>query len=302
MVRLCNWVGEVVLSVPALRRLETAGYDLHLVGKHWAPALLASTGWRVTARPAGLGAAIRQLRELRRSAAWDRGRVTALLMTKSLSSALEARLAGLAAVGYAKDGRSPLLAAAYPLLRFEHAAHAYWHLASRFLGSDAPYPTAVDLPPNPLQISAANALLAEYGLTARKFVLLCPFSGADDKERRKVWPGFAGLAARLAATSLPTVVCPGPGEDAVARAELPTAVLLPGVDLGTYGALLHLAHAVVANDTGPGHLAAAVGARLVSIYGPQSVAAWSPLGARVRLMHEPTGWPTVDQVTAAVLA
>src|ERR1700676_2187401 len=54
VVRLCNWVGEVVLSLPALQRLAAAGYDLHLVGKRWAPALLEGSGWPVDARAPGL--------------------------------------------------------------------------------------------------------------------------------------------------------------------------------------------------------------------------------------------------------
>jgi len=301
-VRLCNWVGEVVLSVPALRRLEAAGYALQLVGRRWAPALLEGTGWPVLVRPPGLGAATAQLRGLRRALASAGGPAPrALLLTKSLSSALEARLAGLAAAGYAHDGRSLLLAAAYPLPRFAHAAHAYWHLASRWLGEDAPYPASVELVPSAAQDAAARALLAAHGLAPRGFVLLCPFSGPDDRERRKVWPGFGALATALAARALPVVVCPGPGEDRLAAATLPRAIALAGVDLGVYAALLRLAHAVVANDTGPGHLAAAVGARLVSIYGPQSVAAWAPLGPRVELLHDPGGWPPVARVAALVL-
>lgn len=302
VVRLCNWVGEVVLAVPALRRLEAAGYELHLVGKRWAPALLAGTGWPVLVRPAGLRAAISQLRQLRRSVAPNGSRIPAVLLTKSLSSAVEARFAGLAATGYARDGRSPLLASAVPLPRFEHAAHAYWQLVSHFLGTEAAYPTTVTLPPGPLQVAAATALLARHGLTAGNYALFCPFSGADDRERRKVWPGFGELAARCTGAGLAVVVCPGPGEEALARAELPSAIQLPDVDLSVYGALLYLARVVVANDTGPGHLAAAVGARLVSVYGPQSVAAWAPLGDNVRLMHPPGGWSTIEEVSAAALA
>jgi heptosyltransferase-2 len=303
VVRLCNWVGEVVLSVPALRRLAAAGFALELVGKSWAPALLAGTGWPVVARRGGVVAAAGQLRALKHAlAARDGPPPVALLMTKSLSSALEARLAGLRPSGYAHDGRSPLLAAAYPLPRFAHAAHAYWHLASCFLGTDAPYPSTVELEPSAPQDAQARALLAAHGLAAGGYALLCPFSGADDRERRKVWPGFAELGATLAAQGLRIVVCPGPGEEAAASATLPGAVQLAGVDLGIYAALLRHARAVVANDTGPGHLAAAVGAHLVSVYGPQSVAAWAPLGPRVELMHDPAGWPPVARVAAALLA
>jgi heptosyltransferase-2 len=302
-VRLCNWVGEVVLAVPTLRRLEAAGYDLQLVGKPWARALLEGTGWPVAARPPGLLAAARQLAQLRRGVA-GRQRLArppaAVLLTKSFSSALEARLGGWQAVGYARDGRSFLLAHAYALPSFGHASHAYWHLASRFLGSAAPYPTAVALTPSVGQATRAAALLEDRGLAARPFVVLCPFSGADDRESRKVWPGFAALGERLAARGVATIVCPGPGEDARAEAVLPAAIRLGGLDLGAYGALMARAQAVVANDTGPGHLAAAVGARLVAVYGPRSVQAWRPLGARVTLLHEP-GWASVERVLAAAL-
>jgi heptosyltransferase-2 len=82
----------------------------------------------------------------------------------------------------------------------------------------------------------------------------------------------------------------------------PEAICLPGVDLGVYGALFDLARCVVANDTGPGHLAAAVGARLISIYGPHSVAAWAPIGRGVQLFHDASKWPGLDRIVSAVLA
>ena len=292
-----------MLSVPARRRLEAAGYQLQLVGPGWSRALLEGTGWSVVARRPGLWRASRQLRELDaplRCATPDT-RTPALLLTKSWSSALEARLGGLAPAGYAHDGRSLLLSAAYPLARFAHAGHAYWHLASRFLRADAPFPTEIALAPSARQREQAAALLAAHGVEARRYVLLCPFSGSDDRERRKVWPGFAALTMRLVARSVPVIVCPGPGEELLAAATMPGVIQLGGVDLGVYAALLERARSVVANDTGPGHLAAAVGARLISVYGPQSVAAWAPLGARVRLFHEPSGWTSAEQVTEAAL-
>ena len=302
-VRLCNWVGEVVLALPTLRRLEAAGYDLQLVGKGWARALLEGTGWPVVARPPGMLAAARQLADLRRSAGTGtagRRRPPAFLLTKSFSSALEARLGGWSPVGYARDGRSFLLAHAYALPRFAHASHAYWHLASQFLHGDLPYPTQIGLVPSAAQSQRAAALLEERGLAARPFVVLCPFSGADDREARKVWPGFTALGERLTARDIATIVCPGPGEEARAAAALPGAIRLIGLDLGSYGALMARAQSVVANDTGPGHLAAAVGARLVAVYGPRSVDAWRPLGPRVTLLHEPD-WASVERVLAAAL-
>jgi heptosyltransferase II len=294
IVRLCNWVGEVVLAVPALKRLDTAGFDLVLVGKGWSKALLEGSGWRVLLRSESLCGASRQLRANRPA--------RAILLTKSFSSALEARLAGLRTTGYAGDGRSLLLTEAIPRRKFEHAAHAYWYLVSRFLGADAPYPVVVELAASAAQCQQADAILATHQLTAGQYMLLCPFSGADDRLKRKVWPGFAELAGVLHERKVSTMVCPGPGEEAAAAALLPHALQLPGVNLGVYGALSARARAVVANDTGPGHLAAAMGARLISVYGPQSVPAWAPLGTHVELIHSPTGWPDVARVLHAALS
>ncbi|MGC9159070.1 MAG: glycosyltransferase family 9 protein, partial [Terracidiphilus sp.] len=272
LIRLCNWVGEAVLSLPALRRLAAAGYELRLYGKSWAPALFSGAGWPVTVRHGGVRNAAAQLRGLRHQLD-DRGAAPpALLMTNSLSSALETRLAGFAPSGYAREGRSLLLRHAYPLPGFAHAAESYWHLAGCLLGVDEPLPAGLAWVPSARQRAQARELLGKHGFAPGSFIIFCPFSGPDDPAHRKVWPGFRDLARRLGAAGMPVMVCPGPGEEAAAAALGTNILPLPGVDLGVYGALFELARAVVANDTGPGHLAAAAGARLVAVYGPHSAA------------------------------
>jgi heptosyltransferase-2 len=298
-VRLCNWVGEVVLMMPTLRRLEDAGYQLHLVGRGWARALLEGTGWSVYKRPNTLLEARRTWRELRRDLGTEHPK--ALLFTRSLSSALETRLAGWRPIGHSKDGRTPLLSAAYRLSPYTHASRMYWDLASFALGETAPYPTAAHLSPSERQRARALDLLEQHGLQTGQYVVMCPFSGADDREGRKVWPHHGELGARLRNAGIPIVVCPGPGEEDRAEHLLPGAKQLLGTDLGVYAAVLAASRAVVANDTGPGHLAAAVGARLVAIYGPHSVMAWAPLGERVDLHTSPQGWPSLGQIEAALL-
>ena len=65
IVRLRNWVGDVVLSVPTLQRLQAAGFELHLVGKGWAGDLLAGFGWQSHKLPARHFERLGQLRHLR---------------------------------------------------------------------------------------------------------------------------------------------------------------------------------------------------------------------------------------------
>ena len=60
---------------------------------------------------------------------------------------------------------------------------------------------------------------------------------------------------------------PGPNESATVRRALPGAIVLPESDVATFAAVLARAQLVVANDSGAGHLAAAAGARLISVFG-----------------------------------
>lgn len=303
LVRLCNWVGEVVLSLPAIQRLSDAGYDVHLYGKRWAPSLLEGSPFPVTVREARHGLAVGQLRRLRAHLAGRDAstRPRALLFTRSFSSAVETRLAGFPSVGYAYDGRSLFLEEAYERPRGAHAGAEYWHVVNAFLREDLPFPKTLGLVPSPRQMASAQALLTGAGIEPGAYVVLCPFSGSDDAGDHKVWPGFASLTHNLVSQGERVVVCPGPGEEAQAHARAPGALLLPGVDLGVYAALLALSRAVVANDTGPGHIAAGVGARLLSLYGPPSTAAWDPVGPRVTLLrYTASGWASVEDVGSAL--
>jgi heptosyltransferase II len=161
----------------------------------------------------------------------------------------------------------------------------------------------VDLRPSAAQHREATALLAAHGLPER-VIVICPFAGGTWNQQDKTWPGFAGfVATRIAALGLPVVVCPGPGEEEqVARAHYATARLLPGVNLGVYAALLSRAAAMLSNDTGPAHVAAAVGAPLVSVMGPSDPTLWRPWGpdSRITVLGGHGRWPEADTVFDAL--
>lgn len=308
IVRLRNWVGDVTLSLPLLQRLAAEGFELTLLGKGWARELLAGQGWPVHTLAPTLRLRVAQLRELRRQQPKTKGTRAgarppwpALCLPDSFSSALEFRLAGLPALGHAWEGRSALLGQAVARPRAVHEFQVYWQLGDAFLRHTAPLPSRIELQPTVQQLQQAQALRLAHGLE-RRCVLICPFAGGTWDKMDKTWPGFAQFVAQ----GLPTLghqvaVCPGPGEEEhIARQLFPTATLLPGVNLGVYAALLKDAALLISNDTGPGHMAAAVGAPLVSVMGPSDPSLWRPWGSDVQVLGGHGRWPEVGEVMNAV--
>jgi len=123
----------------------------------------------------------------------------------------------------------------------------------------------------PLAAVESPALRALRGLVPGPFALLN--AGAAWPNKR--WPAerFGELAAFLReARGLTAVVLWGPGEEALAQAVVQAssgaAVLAPATRVADLVALAREASLVVSGDTGPLHVAAAVGAPIVSIFGP----------------------------------
>jgi len=119
--------------------------------------------------------------------------------------------------------------------------------------------------------------------TRGRFALLNPGAAWPNKR----WPPerLAAVAdALLARHGLMSVVLWGPGEEALARtvvaAAPQAAILSPPTTIADIVALARRAAVMVSGDTGPAHLASAVGTPLVGIYGPTRPARNGPLSPR----------------------
>jgi heptosyltransferase-1 len=140
------------------------------------------------------------------------------------------------------------------------------------------------------ECTEADRLLIESGVE-RPFVLLHPTRGIA--ATRACWPtvGLVALARGLREMTASALVVTGTDADAPLAARIANeagATSLAGkTSLGTFGALAARARAVVAMDSGPMHVAAAVGAPTLGIYALQSDEPdrWAPLGLHTAIVR-----------------
>ena len=275
LVRLSS-IGDVVHTLPTLRALARAGHDVGWIVEPAARPLLEGhsllAGGVVAAAPArgfALGPAKASLQALRR------GRYDAALDLQGLwKSAAWARFSGARrVVGFASAFRREPASTLLLSERADQPAEARHVIDKnlsllRPLGIDALGLREFPLPGMAHEERRVDEELRRMGLP--EFVVLNPGGGWESK----LWPAerFGALARGLAEAGLRSLVTWGPGEeglaDRVVAASAGSARRGFPTSLREYVALSRRARLVVAADTGPLHIACAVGTPVVALFGP----------------------------------
>lgn len=272
-----NWIGDALMAQPLLARLRDKEPDLEIdvLAPEWvAPvarrmpqvsevipvpfrhgALQLASRWR-------LGRSLKQ-----------RGYRHAIVLPNSWKSALVPFFAriGLRS-GYVGEARYGLLNLLYRDPSRSMADH-YVRLA------DAP-----DFAPQePLRAPQLRVDHEQLAATEAKFgisgayIALCP--GAEYGPAKR-WPHFAELAPRL---PLPAVLL-GSANDAASAADIPGRNLIGQTSLDEAIDLIAGAAAVVSNDSGLMHVAAALGRPLVALFGSSSPERTPPQSPAARVL------------------
>ncbi len=295
VVRLPNWVGDVVMAIPTLAELSRVGWDVVAVGRGWAAELLAGLNIPIANCPRGAVAA----RGVIRQSGAGRG----LLLTNSFSSALAMRLAGVRAIGHRDDARGWLLDRAVYKPRNLHEVEVFWRLGGAACRRWPPACAWPEQPPPRIELPLPEDRREMAGLALARhevpgpYTICCPSAIGTTRGRPKKWPGFPALSNRLRESGRQVVACPGPGEEENVRRALPGAAILEGLSLGVYAAVLAGAEQVIANDSGPMHLAAAVGAPVLGVFGVSDPARTRPWGGAY--VGGADRWPSLDEVWRA---
>ncbi len=113
-------------------------------------------------------------------------------------------------------------------------------------------------------------------------VVLAPRSAHATKMWGALHFGALADTLRHSGVAVRSLVAPEEVLDLGRLAELAPPIGL-GQGIGVGAAILRRAAVVVSNDTGWGHVAAAVGAPVVSLFGPTSPERWAPIGPKCRV-------------------
>jgi heptosyltransferase-2 len=297
LVVMPSWIGDTLLAQPLLARIHARhpGIVLDALAPDWTAPLVERMPEIASVIPSGLGHGDLHLGHryrLARSIART-GHDAAWVLPNSLKSALVPWLAGIPLrIGFTGEARVGLLNRrhrldkdAVPLMSERYAQLA------EMPGSPIERP----LPETRLRVDtqACDAIRARLGLTdQRPIVALCP--GAEYGPAKR-WPAerFGALATQLQRQGAQIWIFGSARDQPIAQSVIAAAApvarasitdLCGRTRLGEAIDLLSLASAVVANDSGLMHVAAALHRPLVALYGSSSPKHTPPLDAGARLI------------------
>jgi heptosyltransferase I len=213
-------------------------------------------------------------------------------MQGSIRSAMVGRMAGAPVFAGAAEPRERPAAWFYQqkiMLSATHTVEQGCELLGAAVG-EALRPAMARLPVDPAAERWCDALLAGVG---ERFVVIAPTAGWGAKQ----WPAerYGAVAAALGRAGFRTLVNAASSNDAVGsrvvEASCGAATLVP-CSVGQMTALVRRAGLVIAGDTGPLHLAAALERPVVGLFGPTDPARNGPYGTVSRVFRH--AWSRTD--------
>lgn len=301
-------LGDTLLATPllgALRRAYPQARLVAAVGRWSRPALLGNPDLNGLLDLEGVGvgrfdmAAYARVSRRLRAGDFD----LALVLDRTPLMTVLPLLAGVPVrAGIDSAGRG------FPLNVRVHW-HALEHEAALFLRVGAALGVSTEdarlrFVPTPEDQERADELWRGAGLADKRVVALFPGGGRNPGMtlEAKRWPAarYAALADRLHAEHGLAVVLTGAQDDRPITAEVRRLMRAPVVDLagqtsiGALGAFYTRCALFCGNDSGPMHLAAAVGLPVLAIFGPTDPAVYAPFSPRATLLRGTRGASTEE--------
>ena len=302
LVKGTNWIGDAVMSLPAVRRIRSAFPEafVALHTRRWAEGVFRDTDLFdeiISFEPAGskMRTVIDQSKSLRRCS-FD----VAVLLPNSFESAMTVRLAGIPRrFGYRTDGRRILLTDSLPVPEWKckrHESEYYSKLAEYVVrsmdGETGSASTEPLLTVSSERRTGSTQTLASLGVRSGSPVIAIGAGSTNSLAKR--WPVeyFAKLCDVLSSAFGAQVVLLGAENEVDVGAQLSKLSgakvldLTGKTDLSEATATLAIVDLFVSNDMGLAHIAASLGTPTLTIFGPTNETATAPLGPNARFVRE----------------
>ena len=302
VVRGTNWVGDSLMTVPALRALRRVLPDANitLVIRPSARGIFSEANFVddvLLYDRKGAFSVIPQIREWRRKE-FD----LALLFQNAFEAALIPFMAGVPLrLGYATESRQALLTHPLPLPEWRSSRHEVFYylylvtaLEQMLFGTssvcEADPDASIEIS-DVRKVEATNLLRAHGVREDELVVALCPGS---INSRAKRWPAeaYAALADRLIETNRQVLLIGSKDEadvstEVTSRMRHRPIVLTGKTTLDQITAVLAGVDLIVTNDTGPAHIGAALRRPTIVIFGPTNPLTTRPFSPTAEILRHP---------------
>ena len=302
VVRAPNWLGDAVMSVPALRELRRVFPAAHitLVSRSGSADIFLDADFVddiLIYDPRGLPAVWNQIRDWR-----QRQFDLAVLFQNAFEAAAIAFLARIPIrVGYQTDRRGALLTRAIQLPEWKDERHeSFYYLNIVCEVERLVFETSTTENAEPgfaLEVSnerrrQAVELLSKHGVRRdAPLVLLCPGS---INSRAKRWPAeqYAVLADRFVESGAQVALIGSPAEmdvsEEVCRRARNIPIALTGkTSVAEAASIISVADILITNDTGSAHVGSAVGTPTLVIFGPTNPLTTRPFASTAEVIRQP---------------
>ncbi|HUF02706.1 MAG TPA: lipopolysaccharide heptosyltransferase II [Aridibacter sp.] len=297
LVRGTNWIGDAVMSVPAIRLLRESFPEasITLATQGWVEGIFRDADFiddiLVLEADGHSPKAVRSQAKQIRKGGFD----AALILTNSFVTALVARVAGIPErFGYAGEGRGVLLTEAFPKPAWRSERHeVFYYLelarsAALELGAD---PTESE-PNVSIDVSSerraeARGLLASAGIDISKQVVAFGAGSQNSRAKRWIPERFAAVADALSGEAGSQTLLLGSEADREASSDVSKAMsthagdLTGNTSLAEAVAVIAESSLLISNDMGLAHVASAVGTPVVAVFGPTNHLTTAPWGGMV---------------------
>jgi heptosyltransferase-2 len=299
VVRGTNWIGDAVMTIPALKELRrifpAAKITLHT--RSWAKGIFQDADFLdeiLTFETSGskFKTAVAQSGNLKKEN-FD----LAVLFTNSFESAFTARLAKISRrFGYAKEGRSFLLSNSIEMPSWKNQRHEVFYylnliaaVEKSFFDSETVLQSEpkVDLKVSDERKNSARNILEKSGVDLSKKVVALGVGSTNSRAKRWQTESFAELNDKIQNDLDANVILIGAKDESdvsrevFEKSKIKPIILTGETSLDEAAAILSEIDLLVSNDMGLAHVAPATGTKTLVIFGPTNPKTTQPIGSEI---------------------